>query len=455
MLWKKKKHNKFNFHNFSLIFMCLAVCVMVLSIVGMFASQGYWHLVTYGGKINFYAEGDNEIYVEPTPEEIEQGNECLNNGGFDVQPEEEGGPAVILGTGRPSDKPVDIMARHNSLIGKDSSGHVIDGVRPILRYVQYTNSLCDVNNVIIGVLDFSRTNVEVFGESFLSGMQKAIFGDSGKVTYTETLYICDSATGQITTKNISLPSAVMQGNRMNVAIRVILPNYARVQGRNVIFREGSLSLGHQGNVSKYSFIELDCSQLDLIRDAQTHSVQGLELSSALVDNTSELHLHLIVEESKKEQQALAFEYALNYVSDSAIQVVCDLFVRGYSEQNRLLSLALRAESFSLTNNEITVFSKPEADEDFDTLQQEEHERIVSSIWFLHKTGEINGRNYLNATYNYCTRRLNNTIGVSFPITIYQQDTTIGGISYRAGDIYCNEQYSGNYLDYNSQNGYFD
>ena len=79
-----------------------------------------------------------DIYVPPTDAEIEESNNTLAGGGFTVETTEDGKGVIRQGISFGGVKGPEIVAAHNSLVGKDENGNAINGdmyKRPFENYV--------------------------------------------------------------------------------------------------------------------------------------------------------------------------------------------------------------------------------------------------------------------------------------------------------------------------------
>lgn len=407
----------------------IGICLMPLA---MFAAT---QATVVSEGIMIYKAPD--IYVPPTDAEIEESNNTLAGGGFTVETTEDGKGVIRQGISFGGVKGPEIVAAHNSLVGKDENGNAIPDAVPMLRYLRYQNSACELTADIVAVLDLSRTNIEVFGADFLLGMRPVLFGNdkSAQVQkFIEPCTVFDAVTGEtVAVETLTLPDAVIgSGNKVNYAIRVILPNYALRQGRNIEFQAQSFYL--QGN-NEIQFVEFDLRQLEMVYDPET-GIKGLTIDPNAAQTG--MHLHYIVRKDIREQIQWAFAQSLLYaLYESTAGTVAELFIDddAHTDFSRLYYKSTN----NLNEKSITMYGPPSAD-----LSYIDKKEILYGCMNLNRVNENTAGADLFAETNlyYVPRNLSNTAQTALPVRVILQPEGV----YVYGDVICNGEYIGNFVD---------
>lgn len=429
-----KNTNKGKFHIFSAVFSIISLCLLSVSVIAILALTQI-NMQSVGGAIE-YRLHDKEDYKPPTTEEIKNTEDALNGAGFICKPDNSGNVVIANGIKSNLNDPVKIKEMHNLLMGKDANDQPIEGAIPMLRYVSYTHSLCDEMGAVIAVLDLSRTRIEIFGPEFLKGMRNVLFGVD-KNAFKEDLYVVDTETGSITTQQITLPAYVSGSNRPYYAIRIILPNYACSQNREIIFQDKSLMVHSNDNIE---FVDLDITRVNLT--PEIGHIKGLDISAGAMSAT-DAHLHLFVDIGNPEQQKLALQYAMDEImsSNGSVNIDIEMFLKNYDMPQ--ISMYISGTSNATVGKEFSMYGLPNSDPYYI-----DSKKMLESCAFLHN---INTNYLTGAKLNYCTRALNNTISLCFPVTVYPTTATVNGVLHTAGELWCNGVLVGNYLEY-TRNG---
>lgn len=453
-----------------------------------------------------YAGGGSSDLPDET--EIKTANNTLNNGGFTVSTPTNGKPTIAQNNqlGGWGGYLPENQARpaHDSLMGRSDTSNQ---AARVLSYVSYDYKLCEAatgatfnadgsvaqNGTVYAVLDFSNTNIEIFSYNFLNAMVEVVYshsnftfnepimhiGEDGKSYYLdvnntkqyvdgaakywfetvndeEEAYITNVYGKKVEIKKEEIPLNTSD----NMAFRLILPNYAIANGREVEFEEASLDIA-----IKPLFIALDLSYLQMQADGNGN-VLGVSVSPK-ASSYKGLHLHFITiggtSAEARNQMHYAFTDALNYLfADNALSGISgvdfadELFVKPSKESAvSQLVAGVKAEETSqysgVYTKTLNIFSTTESIGGGTAEEiKASHMDVLNMFAFFEEYASSNltpdliknilledgDKNKITVQHVYLSDR--GTVGAIGKVTIGKVENADGSVA-SDGEVYCSNE----------------